>query len=111
MVFRSGARKTYPLMPSCLQCDTHLGSPSHRLQRLPDLFPRKDCLHEILLGLSAVSDAHRGQQPPNFKGSSSYRLLNPRPCQRPVQKRSFSRVGTVTGMANASENQRAGFRQ
>lgn len=57
----SGARKTYSLMSTYLQCDTRLGSPSHRLQWLLDLFPRKDCLHEILLGMKAVSHVYRGQ--------------------------------------------------
>ena len=61
LVFMSGARKTYSLMPTYLQRDTRLGSPSHRLQQSPDLFPRKDCLHEILLEMNAMSEAHRGQ--------------------------------------------------
>lgn len=61
LVFMSGARKTYSLMPTYLQGDTPLGSPLHRLQWSTDLFPRKDCLHEILLGMIAVSHACLGQ--------------------------------------------------
>lgn len=61
-----------------------------------DLFPRKDCLHEILLGMNAVSGVHQGQQPPNFKGSSPHRSLQTGLCPQPAPKRSVSREGTVT---------------
>lgn len=53
--FQVWSQENIPLMCTYLQCDTRLGSPSHRLERPPDLFPRKDCLHEILLGMNAVS--------------------------------------------------------
>ena len=71
LVFMSGARKTYSLMPTYLQRDTRLGSPSHRLQQSPDLFPRKDCLHEILLEMNAMSEAHRGQDGSHLTSKSS----------------------------------------
>lgn len=61
-----------------------------------DLFPRKDCLHELLLGMNAVRGVHQGQQPPNFKGFFLHRPLQTGLCPQAAPKRSVSREGMVT---------------
>lgn len=80
---------------------------SVRLQQSPDLFPRKDCLHEILLEMNAMSEAHRGQDGSHLTSKSS-------PPQAPVDwalssacpKKIFQQQGTVTRLVSAFENQR-----
>lgn len=69
LVFMSGARKTYSLMPTYLQRDTRLGSPSHRLQQSPDLFPRKRLSSWDIIRDERYerSTPRTGRQPPNFK--------------------------------------------
>lgn len=107
LVFRSGARKTLLKCPHICSMTLALDA-LYWLQPPSDLFPRKDCLHEILLGMNAVSSMHQGQQPLDFKGSSSQASAN-RAVSSACPQRSVSKKGTMTCLGSCIGESKSWF--